>query len=908
MKRLGFFALLLIVGLLILYALSDDARNLTTSRGGFRRESSPAFRDKSATPLNSILPGKASVTGMSLTPIEDFSIWLLKKSRDPYIHITSPLLRFGRDGSGTMESARISFLGKNSGAQAPVEISAAQIHSAFGGNPPRPLAGPMDATDATIIFRGGKSSNPTIITTRIAALRLTFRGDHDNLEPRDFNSKESFVMTGDGIRGSGTGVDGDALTEIVKIHENPFFELTGGKLSSSGNRIILKSRGETTIESHRDWLSEFTVIFNNQADFRLEKPGQSGFLELNSNQLAAQLREESPADGAENTLKIREITSNTIVSFRTEFIEGRGTSMIVKTPSGDMVDELALQGPYVLDINSAKSSRTIPGFGSPANSVIEGGKTFFVKALSRDPARKDFYMKALGRPKITLKDRETGKVSVISAGMIEAWMSDEQIDSFKATGNVIIESEMGHGVGDVLDVTEIRQNPIVTLTSSTTATLNLNGASAGSGTSQRDISGRKIVFTPSGRDSSLVVASGDVHGSFHENDARRLFFNCAKLEATIIKNSVESATLSGSVDAVSESPQSSARLLGSKLKLDFNNSQPAKSENRTSLPRSAVLTGSPAVIEDLGAESGKRRVLYSPEVTFENDKVSMIGPVEISLPSRSVFGQSLTSSGADSGGDSQMWIGGSHLDTWFDADGKQTRARLLGPFSSRGEMEMEGRELVLNFITGEHYLIADEGKRVSVKSAGRKINSRFLLEASRIDFNTSNESVVLTNDGLVEIQQVGFAFGNSSAGEPLAMTGRNRIRVSSKGRVELNRSSASFRDNVVAEGLDPAGTRLWKTDSQVLTVAFDSAREVRSVRNSGDVHFDVPGRLSGNCDELYTEKSNDFFELKSESPRETYLDLGKLKYRGPWLRLNTRTYLVETGPSVISTSAKSKSH
>lgn len=904
MKRFFIFLILAAFGVMLLYAFTGAPRG---SERISRTDSRGVDRSREETPLNAIAPQRGnSLEGVKLSPIEKFGVWLARKTKEPYLHIVSDWLKFGRDGSGTLENAQLTFVAKDETSQPPLDVRAARLHAPFGGNPPRPMAGPMKAEDATIIYRGRQLGKSNEITIHIPTLTTVFRGSEETMEPESFHSPDAFNISGDGLRGSGTGIDGDLLKNSIRITKDPSLEILPGKLQKSRNHLLIRSAGPAFLEAPREWLSESSARFTEKAFFRMESTDRGEFLETNAREISANFTDSGTnKNGGENALHIRKFAAVDGVVFKTNSVEGSCNKLDGRVSEDETIEELVLRGRYRMDFTTPRSSTIVPGAGAPEKVYLEGEETLQVLSEGGDSKHVRYHVTALGKPKLVFKDRETGKLSKIFADDIQCWLEGEKILYFEARGHVRVENDLGVGLGDLFIVRDITTKPVAVLSSGGEAELFvINIVPGESAPLEQHLFAREMEFRPADGKKTSCVARHGVRGSLTGRKASRLDFSCKTVEAELQENDLRSVELVDAVDARSIS--ANTHLSGFRLSLKFTEKGAASTESALALPKNALLTGSPAVVEELHAIRGPARVLFSPEIRFNGDQIVASGPVEVSVPFQSVFGRAIAQNSSAEGSETMLWIGGSRLEAQFNAEGRQTSATLTGPLSSRGDLELVGEQLILNFINGEHYLIAREGERARIRSISPGVSPRFSLESSRIDFRSSDEAVVLAANGIVEILDTGFDFGNVTSKDPLSPRGNNRLRITAAGRSELNRREVVFRDNVVATGSDSQDREIWNMKSGFLSVVLDGARGPRSVRSNLGVQFEIVGRVKGKCDDLYTERSSELFELKSEAPRESALDLGSIQFRGPWLRLNTRTYLVDTGSASVTTSTSSR--
>lgn len=898
MKRIPLFLLLAAFGLLIVYTFSGPNPSERSKRA--QLSSSRASRPANTTPLKAIVGGNNSqLDALAVTNIEDFSVWMLSKSAKPYIHIASNLLSFGRDGSGILDRARITFIHEKEGELPPIEIVAARLISEFGGTPPRPRAGPMKAEDVTVTYRGEKLLRTSEIRVQIPTLTTTFEGEGEHIEPVTFSSPDKFTLSGDGIKGSGTGISGDVKKEEIIIQRDPFVEVLPTFASKQANHILVRSNGKSVIQFDRRWISAVSAQFFHKAFFRGESADTLQFLETNANEISALFID---SEGNSKSFQAREFHAIEQVSFRANFGEGTASRLDGNCDSSGSIQQFALTGPYHVDFKTTRLTKALPGFGTPENFVIDGRMKLIAEVLPSEKDLKSYHFTAKGRPIISFRDRDSGKLSRIEANCIEGWTNNDRLVRFEATGNVEITTDFGRAYGDTFSAHDLNTTPRAELLSTNEARVTLLDPDSPDGSrSLGEVFGKKFIFLQPAKESVEIKGKSRVHGAFRDRDSNTFEFRAENLDAIIEKRSLRLFTLDDNVYALSAA--SNFQLYGSKLVATFDKSATPGVTKITSRPTTIHLTGFPAIVEEVVAKNGLQQSVHAPDIEFLGDRVTALGPVEISVPLSSVLGSTIARPDNFNKSTRTISIGGTRLESLFDNEGRQTSARLFGPLSSRGDFDLLGNELALDFITGHHYLISKEGERVHIKSTGGESISQFMFEASRIDFDSRNESVVLASNGIFEIYDAGFQLGTSISANPVNASRRDRIRITATGRSEFNRNEAVFRDEVNAQGFDIGDKLLWKMESGLLSVAFNAERKLQSVHSSKNVTFEITGRGKGNCDELATEHATDVFELRSTPPRESFLDLGNIQFRGPWLRLNTKTYLVETGSASVTTPA-----
>jgi hypothetical protein len=346
-------------------------------------------------------------------------------------------------------------------------------------------------------------------------------------------------------------------------------------------------------------------------------------------------------------------------------------------------------------------------------------------------------------------------------------------------------------------------------------------------------------------------------------------------------------------------------LYGDRLVLHSTESGAARTPSKMASVDGAYLYGSPATVDQFDAQTQQKRTLTSPEVWFREQRIFASSPVEVAFPGSVVTGNALGP--MDSGERGLVWLGGSHLEVLLDSEGRQSKAVLDGPLTSRGSLEVRGDHVELDFLSGEHFVIAKEGERVRVRSFETPDASGFLAEAPRLDFRSSDESLTLTGLGTIEVTQSELRFGALTPVDPSAAPEKTKVRFDTTGKVVITKELATFFGNVVCTGTDARGDTSWRVLCGLLTVAFDAARRPSHIRAVDRVTFRVGDRFEGSCDELESDAASEILQLNAVPPRDSVLDFGNLHYVGRWLKFNTRTYLVESGAAQLSASPPSKS-
>lgn len=916
MRRFFVFLLLALIGVALLAILSGQSLLFFSgNKQKTQAYSNTTSRPVSDTPL-SALGSKDNLSGVSISTIQKVRLYGLDKSLQPYLQIEGETGKLARDGSFTAEPCKINFSKENKNSP-PLEIVATRTRLAVSGIPPKLLGGePIVSDNAVVTYFGKEGLLKTPVKISFPHLALRFKESNGGVEPVEFSSDDEFQLTGNDIKGSGKGVRGDLIHETITIHQNPSLDFRPGAFPKLKNHILLKSSGRAILASPSDWIPETTIDFKDIAFFRSESAAGGRFIETNSNSIFMRMRRSiGDATTAEPAMRPRSFEAKDNVLFRTEALEGGCSQLDGFFNNDNIVEKLILSGPYRIDFRTPPKFRPIPRIGDAKNPLLSGrGTATFVLLTSENRKALKYEMTAIGEPELTFTESETGySASIRGDKMIAVFVDNKEnkterkLESFRIIGHAKIRTSFGTLDGGEIELIQRGDSFAMRAVREYGAEFNFSENNIDKKSNrisliEQHLIAHEIVIEPAENNKFAVSASGDARGWMKNDGVKNITF-----QGNSLTSAADTFEIKGNVFAFIA--KENIKLYGDRLVLIQTGGADSLSSNSLA-NRNATLFGSPALVQQYDEQNVLTQSLTSWKVNFENQKIVASSPVEVSVPSERIAGDML--SGKNPSDTGPVWLSGSLLTIDLDTNRRQTKAILEGPITSRGSLEVRGEHLELNFITGEHFLIAKEGERVRVRSFESNGSSGFLAEAPRLDFNTIDKSLTLIGLGTLELSESDLKFGsiikNSSERNGLDLSGaKTTVRFDTTGKAIISKESAQFLGNVVATGVDTNGSLVWKVICDLLTVSIDSEQRPSHIRAIDNVQFSVGDDLKGSCDELESSASSEILELRANAPHNAELDFGNLHYAGRSLKFNSRTLLVESGSAQLSATPASNS-
>ncbi|MFN0206249.1 MAG: hypothetical protein ACKVS6_08030 [Planctomycetota bacterium] len=904
MRRAFVFLILALAGVALLAILSGQSLSIFSgNKQKTQAYSSATSRPGTETPLTVL--GSKDLAGISISEFHKIQLFGLDKTLKPFLQIEGETGKLARDKSLTITPCKISFSRDNKNSP-PLEIVATRTRVEVSGMPPKLSGGePLVSDHAVVTYFGGEKLLKTQVKISFPHLALRFQETNGGVEPVEFSSDDEFQLSGNLMKGSGKGVRGDLVNETITILQNPLFEFRPGAVEKLKDRILIKSAGKAILASPNDWLAETTIDFRDSAFFRSESADGVRFIEANANRIFMRMRSPGDTTTEETSMVPRAFEAMGDVLFRTEALEGRCSQLDGILNNDQAVEKSTLAGPYRIDFRTPEKIRTIPGLGVPKNPLLGGrGKATFVLLGSENPKARDYEMTAIGEPELTFTESETGRLASIRADKMIATIVGNELVGFRAIGRAKVRTSIGALDGDEIELIQHGSAFALRAVREYGAEFNFSENvkdkdSPRTSLLESRLIANEITIEPAENNKNVVTALGGVRGWIRKDGLTNISFRGDEFH-----RSAGLLELKGTVFLAAEN----LKLYGGRLILEDTTDTGSLSSNPLA-DRNATLFGSPALVEQYDDQKVLAQSLTSPKVTFVDQRMTAQNPVEVSFPMQQIAGRVLSQK--NSSGSDLVWLSGSLLTLDVDANRRKTKAVLEGPISSRGALEVRGEHLELDFITGEHFLIAKEGERARVRSFEATGDTEFFAEAPRLDFNTNNESLTLIGLGTLELAQESVEFGSILKNPAGAGGSKTTVRFDTTGKVIISKDSAQFLGNVTAQGIDARGGLVWKVLCDLLTVSItvstEGSRRPSHIRAIGNVQFSVGIDLNGTCDELESDASSEILELLSHPPRNAELDFGNLYYAGRWLKFNSRTLLVESGPAQLSSTPAQKS-
>lgn len=840
---------------------------------------------------------------VGLSPIEQFSAWMLRKDEKPWLHLQSKLLKFSADQTGTLDDAKLKFFGTEDSTTPSATLDAQRVTTRFTGNPPKPTAGPMTAEEAVVHYTIPKDPGRGSFIFQIPLIDMEIVESAGETTIRSFYSDKPFTMKGPGMSGSGTGVDGNRDEGSIRVRKDPFIELQPGSLNSLRGRMVVRSRGHADIITKLDWLRESTATLHKECVFRFDDNDGRRFLETSSDKLNAFFLNVTRPGKTSDGVRIKTFEASENVTFRTDLLEGTAASLSGAIEDDGSVSRIDLRGNYRIDLRTKGARRRLPGLGSPETVYLTGSSVATGRPLG-DPGASANSMEitATGAPVIAFLDATGATIGSIRGDTIIITVRDNVPASLKAFGHVSIQGATGVVRGDSLSFEEtggistltIRADDLVEAVFQRPPAAGLNAPQGGgSGT----LHAKVLQFTDAGGQRSHLTGAGSVRGKFLSKKGKDLTFRSSRLETDIEDGKLFNTVLSDNVSALVPSP--GYQLYGSELSLPSLESDNPGGELSGF---KGTLRGTPARLEGLPGGPAADRGIVAFDIVFSNGQLDATGSVEVSFPAAALGGPALSKHSVQENTSKKLvWLSGTALRVLLDEAGRQTSALLTGPVRSRGSVNITGSELTLDFIQGIHSLKAIEGGRVCIEAPPFAGEAGYKIEGPRVDFDNSSEVLSVLGNSKVTIFGTSFDIGAFAPKDPLAGPQSSIIEIVSASRATLAALSVHFEKDVRATATRPDGSVQWELQSAELSVLFDKNRQPVSAQAVQDVTFSFENRLSGRCDELLADQSSQTLELRCTPPRNADLSFGNLRFRGEWLRFNTRTCLVETGTARFTT-------
>ncbi|MBL8696013.1 MAG: hypothetical protein JNJ88_18100 [Planctomycetes bacterium] len=869
MKRVALFLALVVLGIIVLSWI-DGSIGLFRRRPGRGGFEAPSSRPGGLTPISEIVRD-SSATGASISAVEGLK---LVKPGEPgkgsegfEWHVDAGSARPTRDGYTLLSDCGFRFV-EPATKRDLLDLRAKSGKWIFGGS----LADPklkdeneFELEEGVLRWTDALGRFPKLEAT-MATLSLVLRKQAG----ASASTKSPFQISGEGIRGSGSGFEANESTGLFRIASEPSLDVEAASGLAVPGKLRVKSRGAATLEraAARD---PVLVTFRDQAVLRWDSADGSRFLEIRADELTFRLVDLKGTDG-KGKLVAKWFGAKGNTFFRTEVLEGKCTDAEGDFLESGKVSEVRLNGPYRIDVSMRGGQSALPAIGDVKSLLISGSGT--ATATLVDARSDEYELYAPGRPTLSFVGPQAATPPSLTSELIRTRIRNGDVHSFVAEGSARVESPLGSLRGDRVELEKHGEEQRLVVTSAERAELDAAIPSKNSAEPPGSLKlfGRRIEVRPGTGREPLIRVDGAAHG---ETTGSRWSgtFDSDGLETWMDPAAGRRAKLLGNVSAQFVKPPVQA--MGDRLEL---------TEGSAEVPPRADLWGALAEVRLLEGEEVRQRA-RAPHLELRDQAMQADGPVEVHISASAIGTGMLASTEA-------VILTGSHLDTGIGPDGRRSSVTLDGPISSRGALVVEGDRLVLDFITNRHRLTAVEGRRAKISGVLEKTRTPFMAQAPRFDFDKATETVVLVGGGVFQFDGVATELRRPSPGS--SRPGRT-VRFEAAEEIRVDREGATFVGDV---RVDSPGEDPWKLRSRYLDVRFDPKRSdasAASVFAKGSVVFDIGEQLRGNCDVFRYDGSTSDLVLEAIDGAEALLVSGLGEMRTRKIRFNTSTYAFETG-------------